>query len=109
MNTNTADKVLAKLVGKYLNRYGWSDIEPIGLIIGTKGKTKVMVQRVVASQNKVKMEFMLGGFSAICVNQSAQDYDYELTNEIIEVRISKSFLKSVRIEDNPRKYFDYNF
>ena len=104
MNINTAE-----LVGKYLNRYGWSDIDPIGKIVGTKGKTKVMVQKVVASQNKVKMEFEIGGFSAVCLNQYEQDYDYELTNEIIEVRISKTFLKSVRIEDNPRKYYDYNF
>jgi len=97
------------MVGKYLNRYGWSDIYPIGKIIAVKSKTKVLVKRVVASENKTKMEFHVGGFSAHCSNQYAQTYDFTETDEIMEIRLSKSYLRGVKLDESPRNYYDYNF
>lgn len=99
------------LIGKYLNRYLYSDVQPIGKIIGLKKntKSKVIVQRVEASENKTQMEFVSGGFSAICTNQWAQEYDFSETEEVFEVRLSNGYLKNVRVEDIPVKFYDYNF
>jgi hypothetical protein len=99
----------SELIGKYINRYGYSDINPIGKIVGIKSKTIVLVQRIEASENKTKMNFEVGGFSAICTNNWNQEYDFTELSEVIEVRISKSFLKGARIDETPVKHYDYNF
>lgn len=99
------------LIGKYLNQYLWSDINPIGKIVGIKGKTKVLVQPIVASENKVKMEYVAGGFSAHCVNQSEQEYDYFEQGEVYEMTLSKTKMKRsyLGISNKPYKYYDFNF
>lgn len=97
------------MIGKYLNRYGWSDIDPIGKIIGIKSKTQLIVQKVEAGENLTKMNFIPGGFFAHCDNQHAQTYNLTETEEQFTFRISKSSLKNVRIQDAPVKFYDYNF
>jgi len=42
--------VSESLIGKYINQYLWSDVNPVGKIVGVKGKTKVIIQPVVASE-----------------------------------------------------------
>lgn len=107
--TNNQTAVTPELIGKYLNRYGWSDVNPIGKIIGLVGKSSVLVQRVEAGENKTKMDFVSGGFAGVCINQGSQCYDFSETEETFKVRISKSLLKNIRIQDAPVKYYDYNF
>lgn len=102
-------QVSTEMIGKYINRYGYSDVNPVGKIIGIKGKTKLIVKKVIASENKTKMQYEVGGFSAICVNQWEQEYDFTFSEEIMEIRISKALMRTVRIENSPRKYYDYNF
>lgn len=99
----------ADMIGKYLNRYLYSDVYPIGKIVEIKSKTTVIVQRVTPTENKTKMKFQLGGFSAHCVNNYAQDYDFILEAERFEIRLSKQFLKYVRIDDQPVYFYDFNF
>ena len=102
-------KQTADLIGKYLNRYGYSDVNPIGKIIAVSGKQTVTVQRVEAGENLRKMEFVPGGFSAVCLNTWNQEYNYTETEETFNVRLSKCYLKTVRVDDQPYKYYDYNF
>ena len=104
-------EVNSELIGKYINRVLWSDVDPVGKIIAIKGKTKVIIQPVDAGENKVKMEFVAGGFSAHCLNQSAQEYDFFEKGETFEVSLSNSSLKERfwRINEHPRKWYDYNF
>lgn len=97
------------LVGKYINRYFWSDIDPVGKIVAVKSKTTVVVQKVVASENQQKMDFVTGGFSAHCVNQWRQFYEFTELDETFEVRLSKQYLKQCGIDAKPRKFYDYNF
>ncbi len=97
------------MIGKYLNRYGYTDINPIGKIVDIKSKTIVIVQRVEAGENKVKMEFAPGGFSAVCLNQNKQRYDFTEIDERFKFKISNRSLKNVRIQEHPVKYYDYNF
>jgi hypothetical protein len=101
--------VVPEMIGLYLNRYLWSDIEPIGKIVGIKGKHTVLVKRIEAGENKSKMDFVAGGFSAVCLNQYDQRYDFTETEEVTEIRLSKLFFKQAQIDTKPRKFYDYNF
>lgn len=100
-----------ELIGKYINRVLWSDVDPVGRIVGIKGKTKVIIQTINASKNKTKMQFVAGGFAGHCVNQSAQDYDFILEDYTFEASLSNTSLKKRfwSIDDRPRKWYDYNF
>lgn len=100
---------LNDMVGKFVNRYLYTDVQPVGQIVAIKGKSTLVLRKVIAGDNKSKMEFVPGGFSAVCLNNWNQDYDYEITDEIIEMRYSKGFLKQYRIENEPYKHYDYNF
>ena len=99
------------LEGMYINQHLWSDSNPVGKIISTRGKNFVTIQPVEASDNKTKMEFVTGGFSAICLNDSKQEYDFFEVGEPFEARLSKSQLanKYWHIEDAPFKHYDFNF
>lgn len=100
-----------ELIGKYINRVLWSDVDPVGKIVGIKTKTKVIVKRVEASENKTKMQWVVGGFAGHCINQSAQSYDFTITDQTFEVSLSNNSLKKNfwSIDDRPRKWYDYNF
>jgi hypothetical protein len=108
-NTHLENK--EELIGQYLNRVLWSDVDPIGKIVGFRGKFIALVQRVEAGENLTKMEFYAGGFSAHCPNNWSQRYEYRETEEVFEVSLSKSSMKKnfIQIGPNPRKHYDYNF
>jgi hypothetical protein len=97
-----------EMIGKYINRHGYSDIDPIGKIVGIKSKTILYVQPVEAGDNKTKMEWVSGGFAGHCVNQSAQSYDFTEVGDVFEMRMSNGN-RYYRISDTPCKYYDYNF
>ena len=112
--TNTTQKKASfqttpDMIGKYINRILYTDREPLGKIVGIKSKTILYVQRVSASENKTKMNFHIGGFSAHCDNNWAQEYDYIEEDEIIEIRMTLGRNGGMRICDRPMKYYDYNF
>jgi hypothetical protein len=107
-NANTIT-VNNEMIGKYINRYGYSDINPVGLIVGIKGKTKLIVKKVIASENKTKMQFEVGGFCAVCINQNEQEYDFTISEETMEIRISKALMRTFCIQEKPMKFYDFNF
>ena len=101
---------LNSLIGKYINQYGYSDVNPIGKIIGIKGKSTLIVQTVKAMiSSDWKPEWMPGGFSAICINNAHQRWEFTEEDHHIEIRYSKQFLKRHKVEDHPKSYYDYNF
>jgi hypothetical protein len=99
------------LIGKYINEYLWSDVNPVGKIIGVKGKSTLILARVGYTRDEtVKMEFIPGGFSAHCVNNHSQKWIYSVDEkDTFTVRLSKSFLRRNRIEDKPYHFYDFNF
>jgi len=102
-------QVSAELIGKFVNRYLYTDIQQVGKIVGIKGKTTIIIELYEASENKTKMEFIPGGFAGHCINNWNQDYDFTPTGEIIEKRIGKRFYKSYGIDQELHKHYDYNF
>jgi len=103
-NLNTSE-----LIGKFVNRYSYSDINPVGKIVGTKGKTIILIQEIEAVKQTEKLDFIVGGFVAHCSNQDNQKWDFKQNDNVIEMKVSKSFLKQYGIDNNPKKYYDYNF
>ena len=103
------------MVGKYINQVLWSDVNPIGKIVGIRGKNTLVVCRVSASENLTPMEelgFEAGGFVGHYHNQRAQRYEYyEHEDDIFEIRYSNAMRKKMfyHISDSPRKFYDYNF
>lgn len=108
MTTNYT--VSQDMIGKYVNHYGYTDIYPIGRIIGVKGKTTLIIQSIEATEQTTKMEFIPGGFAGHCVNQHQQKWEFKERDSIVTLRYNKTnFSRQYAIEDEPRKYYDYNF
>ena len=108
---NERFQVTNELIGKHINRVLFSDVDPVGKIVGIKGKTKVLIQPISASENKTKMEYVAGGFAGHCVNMYDQSYEFYEDGKVFEATLSKSGMKKRFwvISDNPRKFYDYNF
>ena len=104
-------QVTPELIGKYINQSMYTDVNPIGKVIGIKGKTGVIIQPVEASENKTKMKWASGGFAGNCYNQDEQEYDFYEVREPFEMKLSNTKLKSLRwgFADRPIKYYDFNF
>lgn len=99
------------MVGKFVNRYLWSDVQVVGKIIDTFGKTGIVIEPYAATLDKNwKADVIPGGFAGHCVNNYSQTYDYAPSgDENIRMRISQKFFKMYRIEQEPNHFYDYNF
>ncbi len=100
---------MENLVGKYVNERGYTDINPVGKVIGTRGKTILILQMVVETEQTEPMNFIVGGFAGVCVNVYDQKWQFEEVDKVFELRLSKQFSRRYMIEDAPRKFYDYNF
>ena len=100
-----------ELIGKYVNQSLYTDINPVGKIIGTRGKTILIVKRVIEKKQTEQMEFIKGGFAGHCINQHEQKWEFEEIDSVIEVKISKQWGRrgQMYISDKPVMYYDYNF
>lgn len=97
------------LVGKYISRRGYSDLYIVGKVIGVYGKTGIIIQEMRAIRNTVKREYAVGGFSAVCLNNADQNWEFETLESTYKDRVSKSFFKCFIVSDSPRHHYDYNF
>ena len=100
-----------ELIGKFVTRVLWTDADIVGEIVGTFGKTGILIKRMKATKNSAKMEFIAGGFSAHCVNNWNQDWEFEYSEntDLIKLRLGKSFKKRFTITEKPYNFYDYNF
>tara|TARA_R110000803_G_scaffold14701_1_gene40856 strand:+ start:43 stop:372 length:330 start_codon:yes stop_codon:yes gene_type:complete len=99
----------------FANRAGYSDVEPFEIVKVVSEKT-IDIRVMDTSENKTKMDFHVGGFSAHCSNQSEQKYDYASNseNKTIRARLRKDgYFHSAWgrhfIAETPQKFHDYNF
>ena len=98
-----------ELIGKFVSRKGYTDLYIVGQVIGVYGKTGIVIQEMKAVRNTVKMEYIAGGFSAICLNNSDQRWEFETLESTIKDRVSKAFFNIYVVSDVPRNFYDYNF
>jgi hypothetical protein len=99
------------MIGKYVNRHLYTDVKCVGRIVGIKSKTKLIIEIMEATVSPdFKPEWQVGGFSAICMNQWAQEWIHTPTGETFELRLSAGDLKRrLSIDTEPQHYYDYNF
>jgi len=105
------------IVGQFANSYGYSDITPFEILSVTKGGGKITIRMMEAQLSpSFKPKFAIGGFSAHCENNGEQKWviSPDPTNgEFSATRCKDGTYSSVfgrhKIEDTPRKFYDYNF
>ena len=99
------------LVGMFISCNGYSDVNCIGKIVGTFGKTGITVEPWDATEQTEKMEFIAGGFSGHCVNNHNQKWDFAKADRAnFGMRLGKGFYKSGnRVNFTPQHHYDYNF
>ncbi|HRW21024.1 MAG TPA: hypothetical protein P5509_03545 [Bacteroidales bacterium] len=103
----------SELIGKYINRHLYTDVNPVGKVIGTRGKTILIIARVTAERDEsFKPEIIPGGFAGHCTNNYSQKWKFTVhEDDTFEIRWTPGKLKKGynRISENPRHFYDYNF
>jgi len=102
---------------KYANHIGYSDVNPYEIVRVVSDKCLEVREMKAERDDSFKPEFIAGGFSAICTNQSEQEWFItpDDRNPIIRIRASKKkgwcdkYGHRFVISDEPVKYYDYNF
>ena len=98
-------------IRSYCNFYGYSDVHAYEVVKVVSDKT-VHVRRLDAKLVS-KMQFEVGGFSAICTNNGNQKYEFSSNedNGIVVLRLGKNGWGKgkFRMSDAPHEHYDYNF
>jgi hypothetical protein len=100
----------------YANHIGWSDVDPYEVVRVISEKTIEIREMDAKRDDSVKLEFIPGGFSAHCSNQSDQKWSITSNpeNRVIRIRLGKKGWKDAHgrrfaLSDEPVKFYDYNF
>ena len=101
---------------KYANHIGWSDVDPYEVVRVVSDKTIEIREMDAERDHSVKLEFIPGGFSAHCRNQRDQKWFIKTNpeNPVIRIRLGKKGWKDAHgrkfvLDDEPVKFYDYNF
>lgn len=101
--------------GRYFAETGWSDTHPwIVISSSPSGKTLTVAPVEVEKDPEWKPNFMAGGFSAHCDNQSEQTWLYKGVCPMRRrtIRLGKRGWANGTFhetEKGPVRYYDYNF
>lgn len=101
----------------YANLYGYSDVHPYEVIATSKSGKQITLRAMNAEQDPTwKPEFHAGGFLAHCANQNEQRWIItpDESGSVIKAYLRKdgrfhSAYGKHKIEEKPRKFYDYNF
>jgi hypothetical protein len=101
---------------KYANRMGYTDIDPYEVVRVVSDKTLEIRGMKSERPESFKPEFVIGGFSAVCINQLDQEWVITPDAEapVLRIRKGKSGWKDAfggkyRLGDEPVRFYDYNF
>ena len=100
----------------YANHYSYTDINPFEIVRRISDKTIEIREMAAERDESVKLEWVPGGFSAICLNDHAQKWHIssDPTAKVIRIRLGKNGWKDKHgrqfsLSDKPKKYYDHNF
>ena len=102
----------ADFVGMYVNHHMFTDAHPVGVIVGTYGKTGIIVQPVSCTELNWQPEFHAGGFSAHCSNNYDQRWAFtvDTSRKPIKMRLTRSMAEcGDRVNTRPVRFHDNNF
>ena len=96
---------------KYANHYGWSDVNPYEVVKVVSNKT-IEVREMDADRDEtVWLEWVAGGFSAVCTNQHDQNWiiKSDPNAPVIRIRLGKNGWKDkhgrkFKLSDAPHKF-----
>lgn len=101
---------------KYANHYGWTDVNPYEVVKVISDKTIEVREMDAKRDESVTLNFVPGGFSAICTNDRDQKWHIvsNPANPVIRIRFGKAGWKDAHgrkfgLSDAPHKFYDYNF
>lgn len=102
---------------KFANHIGYTDVNPFEVIRVVSDKTIEVRAMKVDIDPAYKPEFIVGGFSAHCVNDHAQKWiiTSDESAKVVRIRLSKNKGwqaadgRTFKLSDKPVKYYDYNF
>ena len=101
---------------KYANQLGYSDINPYEVVRVVSDKTLDVREMDAERDDSVKLEFVPGGFSAVCLNQRDQKWLIKSNpeNKIVRIRLGKNgwkdaYGRAFSLGNYPVKFYDYNF
>jgi len=101
---------------QYANHIGWSDINPFEVVRRVSDITLEIREMHAERDPSVKLEFVPGGFSAICIND--RDQEWFITSDesapVIRIRLGKrgwkdKFGRRYELADEHVKFYDHNF
>lgn len=101
---------------KFATYLGYSDVTPYEIVRVVSGKTIEIREMKAERDASVKMEWVVGGFSGHCTNQSEQKW-FITSDEaapIKRIRLGKNGWKDAHggrysLDKEPHKFYDYNF
>ena len=101
---------------KFANHIGYTDINPFEVIKVISEKTLVIRAMDAVRDPNWKPNFVVGGFSAMCLNQNTQEWNITSNseNEVLRIRLGKKGWKDkygnrYQLAKEPVKFYDYNF
>lgn len=99
-------------IRKFVNQQGYSDVHPFE-VVRVISPTCVEIRSLDTKQIVFPKNFQVGGFSAHCVDNYNQEYEYisNPENGVGRIRLGKKGwgLGRYRMSDEPIKFYDYNF
>ena len=100
----------------YANHISYSDINPYEVIRVVNDKTLEVREMNATRDERVKLQWMVGGFAGHCVNQLDQAWiiTSDESRPIIRIRLTKRGWQNAHgmrftLNDKPIKFYDYNF
>ena len=105
-------------IKKYANELGYTDVKPYEVIKVISDKTVVIRRMDAELDPSWKPDWIVGGFSSICTNQSKQKWIITSSDKWIPIRIRKSKHgqdiwinqgQRFHMSDEPVNFYDYNF
>jgi hypothetical protein len=102
---------------KYANLCGYSDVEPHEVVRVISDKTIEVREMWAERDTSVVLDFVPGGFSAVCTNQNSQKWIITRVEDapVFRIRKNKSGVwkckdgQRFKLSETPYKYYDYNF
>ena len=100
----------------FANHIGYSDITPYEVVRVVSDKTLEIREMDAQRDESVKLDWVVGGFSGICLNQ--RDQNWVITsneqNRVTRIRLGKKGWKDAHgrrfeLSAEPVKFYDYNF
>ena len=101
---------------KYANHLGYSDVNPFEVVRVISDKTLEIREMDAQRDESVKLDWVVGGFSGVCLNQRDQNWfiTSNAQNRVTRIRLGKNGWKDAHgrrfeLSAEPVKFYDYNF